>query len=322
MYENLILETRWKEAIKARYVNSSLLLKSGVVDIDNNSVFKGGTIISDQAFFNALTTRMQQAVKGTALNSEAYTMGHENMICFSRYARKIFYAQDLRRIGITENADSQQILDKLDVILGMTTDYLGIELEIAIWNVLSGIFGALAATHVHTATGAISLEDAITAKGKLGQFRGNLTDFFCTPTLKDEATLKDLTKYALVQGAGDQIYKTGTIETIANLPITETLLMQAVPDDPVVSPYNSYMFSKNCIYFAPAWTNVASAYYPEIGGGQLNVVVGVDMAIHVPGVTYATAVGTDPSNAELATSTTWSLVAPALKVQMVKLITQ
>lgn len=321
MFENLIIKNLWLESIKASYFNSSELLKSGVVMIDNNSVFKGGTIISDQAFFNKLSTRMQRPVKGEALATEAFTMGKENMVVISRATDKIFYAQDLRRIGITDAADSEQVIRALDEILGITKEYLGIETEMYIWNTLAGVLGSLASTHVHTAQGVISWNDVVTAKNKLGKNRKYLTDFFCVSDVLDQASKNNLTEFKLAGTVGQNLYNSPSIETIAKMAITETSLMLANPDDDPIAPYSSYLFAKDCIYFAPVWTDVSSAYYPEKGGGELHIVVSADFAIHVPGVSY-TLGSTDPTDAELAASTSWTRKAHPKNIKMVKLITQ
>lgn len=214
-------------------------------------------------------------------------------------------------------------------------EYWAGELHKSMISHLTGAFStALASTHVHDASpNVISRAEILKAKEKLGDNQDKLTLALMNPLVYNDALAGLLIETPL----GDSITQTAKIPQLLGMSTYQTELLAATAD--VYPTYLSapssmgYKF-RNRARNANSNANVTTVNLNGLiidielnriatyAGGQDQIITRCSYLTHIPGVQFDGTVASNPTNAQLATGTTWTKVQTDNKlIPLVKLAT-
>lgn len=225
--------------------------------------------------------------------------------------------------------------DATQAVASMIGEYWANELHTTMINTLSGVFTtALLGTHVLDKTGVvISLSDGLAAKLKLGDYADMLSIVLMNSAVYGDAIREKLiieTPYA------DELSKTGKIETFlgSRVHVTDKLAATAgvyptyfaAPGSMIwkmrnrtqnnLTNANIYTINSNGMIIEVELNRV-----PKSAGGQDEIITRASYLTHVPGVQFDGTVASNPTNAQLASGTTWTQVqTDAQLIQVVQML--
>jgi len=210
--------------------------------------------------------------------------------------------------------------DLTTFIAGMIAEYLAAQVHKSAIATLTGVFAtALSTTHIKDdGTNLINTDGVLALKQLLGDNADKLSQFVCNSKVKSDAVKLGLTNQ--VQSTGD-IINTGLFDAILGLRISTTDLLTMIG-----SQYPSYagmmgsMIYKfrnrrrnsytNANEFDLGMATIELNRIATVNGGQDQMILRASYLTHVPGVRFNGTVTSNPTDAELATGTTWTKTAP------------
>lgn len=224
-------------------------------------------------------------------------------------------------------------------IARMLGEYWANELHTSMIKTLTGVTAsALSSTHVYDATGTndklISKENVLRAKGKLGDYASELS-----LAIMNSAIHNDAVRAQLVTDGGytDTISQTGKIDMILGSRVFQTDKLSATAGvyptyfaAPGALAYKFRNRAKNSVSNAQMYTISAGGLIIDVelyrnataNGGEDYIISRTSFLTHVPGVQFDGTVTSNPTNAELATGTTWTKVQTDDKlIPVVQLLT-
>lgn len=323
LFDNLVVQEIWDAILPAKYPTKSKLLTSGIVYNDTATKFSGGGIYQHTPFVTEPTATMQKPASSTTLTGYGLAMSQDIMVCVNRQQDFYISKKEMRRLGIV-TANDQTSAGAIDTLMGLTSNYIGKQIDKYLYYVLKGAFaagGALEATHIQSETGAtIGLEGLFRAKAKLSESASQLQYTVMHSKVMNDARLAGLVDYKLAGSFGENLLTSGELARIGGLNVLESDLVNYTSDIPPI--YSTYLFAPNSLYFANPYLSVEPYYIPNVGGGEFHVVISMDFVCHIPGVKYALT-NQDPTDAQLYAAATWSKIADHNQdVKVVELLTQ
>lgn len=227
--------------------------------------------------------------------------------------------------------------DPMRAIATMIGEYWANEVHASGISTLTGVFTtALASTHVHDASANIISKAAVmAAKAKLGDYQEYLTLGLMNSAVYNDAVTEQL---VVETGYADELAKTGKINTILGSRIFQTDKLTAT-----AGVYPSYFCAPGAMGYkfrnrkpnSMNNANLATINYngliievelnrvAKTAGGQDEIITRTSYLTHVPGVQFDGTVTSNPTNAQLATGTTWTKVQTDNKlIPIVQLLTK
>lgn len=215
-------------------------------------------------------------------------------------------------------------------------EYWAGEVHKSMVSTLTGVFTtALAGTHVYdNSPNVISKNAVLTARGKLGDNQDKLTLAIMHSAIYNDAVREQIlteTPYA------DQVAQTGSVGFLMGAKTFQSDLLTATAgvypvyllapgglaykfrNRPKNSLSNANQYSVN---FGNLIIDIELNRVSKTAGGQDEIITRASYLTHVPGVQFDGTVASNPTNAQLATGTTWTKVQTDNKlIPVVQLLT-
>jgi hypothetical protein len=297
--------------VGATYPVKSQIMNCGMVADGGTSAFSGGQDIKTDFFVLPLEVAMQEAVFNTDLVAERIKMGDENRTHFDRYKRITITKKELRELGF-DTLDDKQSAQALQNLTGLISGYRDRQIDLYGFKILKGVFaGALnSGAHIYSldrspVTSGISAKDVRDARRLNLNIQKEYNSILMHPDITADAGDAGIidTVYSTVT-TKENILTDNTFDKINNLRIYEDNFVNTDS-----GKYSSYIFAsgKRIIEFNQNYSSVEMKYDPVKGGGQLDVVLTLDMEWHVPGVSYQLAAR--PTDDQLIAAASWAYSA-------------
>jgi len=297
-YAGLVIPELWNEYIPAHIPEVAKLIGSSAVQRDPGPGFARSGVYQYRPFVKEFTTTMVIPTAETNLTINAMTTDKDILVCLHRAIA----------IGEESNAIRRAGTSVLQSFLKAQTEYYAKEYENRMLSLLKGVFaagGALAATHQSDQSGAtIDADKIFGAKALLGDNFGELGAIMMHSKVYFDMVRSGLVQFVNAADLGKSIALTGRIPVFGDMQI---VISDRCPVSNGV--YSTYLLGNGSLYFAAPYFNTIVGHDDLLAAGTDYAVVNTDFCVHIPGVKFAKASETNPTDATLELATTWTKVA-------------
>lgn len=310
-YSGLVIPELWDAYVPAHIAEVAKLIGSAAVQRDPNPGFSKSGVYNYRPFWKEFATDMVIPTANTNLTINPLTTDKDVLVCLHRAIA----------VGDESNASRRAGANATQEFLKQQTVYFAKQLEDKFYSLFTGVFssgGALATSHVYDGSGStIDGKVIFSAKQKLGDNADSLAAIVMHSKVYFDMLDSGLVAFINAADLGKNIALTGQLPTFAGMQIIVT---DRVPQ--IGGAYASYLLGENSLYFAQPYFKTTVGHDDLLAGGTDYAVVNTDFCVHIPGVKFAAASETNPTDATIETTSSWSKVGVDKDIHIVQLLTK